>query len=240
MQREQNLRYLMYKQLSSYKTLRDDRVPPTEDDADDIRGSAVYGVKDEKLGRIDDVIFSHDTGTIVYVVIDTGGWLSSKTFIVPADQIRLSAKRADDFMVSLHKQQIENFPAYNEQDVESQDKWKDYERRYRSKWTNNPVMHRAETDRNVTPPTAQMTQGRGATGAKHWEPASVNTPTKQLLLLHPPARPQLLVLRPRGQGGSVDGKRGRDQQQCHRHRGTLGYFPGAPAGAPKDDSSSRG
>src|SRR5690242_19683374 len=30
-------------------------------------------------------------------------------------------------------------------------------------------MHRAETDRNFTPTTAQMTQGTGATGPKNWE-----------------------------------------------------------------------
>ena len=31
-------------------------------------------------------------------------------------------------------------------------------------WEAKPVMHRAETDRNITPTTQQMTQGSGATG----------------------------------------------------------------------------
>jgi uncharacterized protein YrrD len=52
--------------------------------AEDIRGSQLYGVNDEKLGKIDDVIFDHATGTIRYIVVDTGGWLSTKKFIVPA------------------------------------------------------------------------------------------------------------------------------------------------------------
>jgi uncharacterized protein YrrD len=42
----------------------------------DIRGSKLYGLNDEKLGKIDDVIFDHGTGEIRYVVVDTGGWLS--------------------------------------------------------------------------------------------------------------------------------------------------------------------
>jgi sporulation protein YlmC with PRC-barrel domain len=145
-------------------TLRDYRFVETGADLDDIRGSKLYGLNDEKLGKIDDVIFDHGTGEIRYLVVDTGGWLSSKKFIVPADRIRTSTKREDDFMVDLNQQQIEQLPPYNEKDVESEDKWADYEGKYRSKWEMGPVMHRAETDRNITPTTAQMTQGSGATG----------------------------------------------------------------------------
>jgi uncharacterized protein YrrD len=41
--------------------------------AEDIRGAALYGLNDEKLGKIDDVIFDHSSGDIQYVVVDTGG-----------------------------------------------------------------------------------------------------------------------------------------------------------------------
>lgn len=165
--------------MAHYGTLRDYRFVQTEHDADDIRGSALYGINHEKLGKIDDVIFDHETGEISYVVVDTGGWLSSRKFIVPADQIRPSTKHRDDFMVSLNKQQIENFPPYNEKDIESEEKWNDYEGSYRSKWETSPVMHRAETDRNITPTTAQMTQGSGATGPRNWESPSQATPTRE-------------------------------------------------------------
>jgi sporulation protein YlmC with PRC-barrel domain len=39
--------------------------------AEDIRGAKVYGRNDEKPGKIDDVIFDHETGAIQYVVVDT-------------------------------------------------------------------------------------------------------------------------------------------------------------------------
>ncbi|PYX87113.1 MAG: hypothetical protein DMG68_12870 [Acidobacteria bacterium] len=145
-----------------YGTLRDYRFSDT--DADDIRGSKLYGLNDEKLGKIDDVIFDHTSGGIRYIVVDTGGWLSSKKFIVPADRLRASAEHEDDFQVDLNKQQIESFPPYNEEDVKDEKRWGDYENKYRSKWETGPVMHRAETDRNITPTTSQMTQGTGATG----------------------------------------------------------------------------
>lgn len=46
-----------------YSTLRDHRF---NRDIDDIRGSAVYGRADEKLGKIDDVIFDSENGQIRY------------------------------------------------------------------------------------------------------------------------------------------------------------------------------
>jgi sporulation protein YlmC with PRC-barrel domain len=126
------------------------------DTAEDIRGSKLYGLKDEKLGKIDDVIFDYFTGLISYVVVDTGGWLSTKKFIVPADRLRASTEHEDDFVVDLTKAQVEAFPPYNESDLESEQQWADYEGRYRSKWEADPVMHRVGTDRNITPTTQQM------------------------------------------------------------------------------------
>jgi sporulation protein YlmC with PRC-barrel domain len=139
--------------MAQYGMLRDYRLT---DAAEDIRGSKLYGLNDEKLGKIDDVIFDHSNGTIRYVVVDTGGWLSTKKFVVPADRLRASAEHADDFAVDLNKAQIESFPPYNESDLESDEQWGDYEGRYRSKWESGPVMHRAESDRNITPSAQQM------------------------------------------------------------------------------------
>jgi sporulation protein YlmC with PRC-barrel domain len=139
--------------MAQYGMLRDYRFTEA---AEDIRGSHLYGLNDEKLGKIDDVIFDHFTGQISYIVVDTGGWLSTKKFVVPATRIRVSAKHEDDFQVDLNKQQIESFPPYNEKDLESDELWADYEGRYRSKWEADPVMHRVGTDRNITPTTQQM------------------------------------------------------------------------------------
>ena len=90
--------------MDHYGMLRDYRF---SDDVDDIRGASLYGADDDKLGKIDDVIFDHATGTIQYAVVDTGGWLSSKKFLVPADRIHPDAKNKDDFAIDATKQQIE-------------------------------------------------------------------------------------------------------------------------------------
>jgi|SRR5579871_309935 len=149
--------------MARYGTLGDFRFADTDDAASDIRGSKVYGPKDEKLGEIDDVVFDQATGAIVFVVVDTGGWLSSRRFIVPPQEIRPSMQHEDDFRVDLTKEQIEHFPPYDGQALTSEERWADYERRYRSNWETGPVMHRTATDRNVTPTTKQQVHsGSGA------------------------------------------------------------------------------
>lgn len=149
--------------MAHYGTLRDYRFTNVDEATDDVRGSKVYGPDDQKLGKVDDVIFDHSSGQIQYVVIDTGGWLSSKKFVVPPQILRPSLDHEEDFRVSLGKEQIESFPPYNESDLESDDKWSDYEGRYRSQWEADPIMHRVATDRNITPTTKQQIDaGSGA------------------------------------------------------------------------------
>ena len=141
--------------MNHYGTLRDYRF--ADKDVDDIRGSNIYGVDDEKLGDIDDVIFDHSTGDIQYVVIDSGGWLSSKKFLVPADRLRPSAKHNNDYQVDMTKQQVEQLPPYDEKAVEDRDRWKEYDDRYQKQMvTDGGVMHRADSpDRIITPPASE-------------------------------------------------------------------------------------
>jgi sporulation protein YlmC with PRC-barrel domain len=142
--------------MARYGTLGDYRFTDTQEAALDIRGAKVYGPGDQKLGEIDDVVFDEATGAIVFLVVDTGGWLSTKRFVVPPEEIRPSLQHEDDFLVDLTKEQIESFPPYDGTELTSEEQWADYERRYRAKWIEKPVMHREATDRNITPTTQQQ------------------------------------------------------------------------------------
>jgi sporulation protein YlmC with PRC-barrel domain len=124
-------------------TLRDFRF---SDNADDIRGAALYGRDDEKLGKIDDVIFNHETGDIRYVVVDTGGWLSTKRFLLPAAQIAARGNKDDEFTAPFTKKQIESFPPYNEEHLRDEKQWSAYEKDYSraSGWElTGDVLHQA-------------------------------------------------------------------------------------------------
>ena len=114
--------------MSHFGTLRDFRF---ENSTDDIRGAALYGRDDEKLGKIKDVIFDHGSGLLRYAVVDTGGWLKSKLFLVPAERIRPRNDKEDEYSAALSKQQIENFPPYDENTLSDDRRWDAYEREYR-------------------------------------------------------------------------------------------------------------
>jgi uncharacterized protein YrrD len=107
-----------------YTTLRDYRF---NKDIDDVRGSSVYGPGDEKLGKIDDVIFDSDSGQIRYLVVDTGGWLSSRRFLVPPESLQPSSTHDNDFSVHMSKAQIERFPALDEKVLEDKQTFQDYD-----------------------------------------------------------------------------------------------------------------
>ncbi len=165
--------------MARYGTLGDYRFSDTHEAAIDIRGAKMYGPGDQKLGQIDDVIFDEATGAIVFVVVDTGGWLSSKKFIVPPQEIRPSLQHEDDFLVDLTKEQIESFPPYDGAVLTSEEKWADYERRYRSKWVEDPVLHREASDRNITPTTRQQVgAGSGTIPSGEEEAAELDAETE--------------------------------------------------------------
>jgi sporulation protein YlmC with PRC-barrel domain len=147
-------------------TLRDYRFKDNDASADDIRGAHLYGRNDNKLGKIDDVIFDHATGAIRYIVVDTGGWLTTKKFILPPQQLRPSTKHENDFSVNLDKEEIEKFPPYDESAVSSDDNWKDYENRYQASWVGGAVQHREGSDHNVTPTAAEMPEQPGSIGSQ--------------------------------------------------------------------------
>jgi sporulation protein YlmC with PRC-barrel domain len=136
--------------MAHYGTLRDFRF---SNDVDDIRGATLYGSKDEKLGKIDDVIFDHESGGIKYVIVDTGGWLHSRHFMIPADRIEMRGDKDDEYRVNISKQQIETFPAYDESHLRDEKRWRDYEEKYRkaSGWTEAGVLHQQDTTRIITP-----------------------------------------------------------------------------------------
>jgi hypothetical protein len=151
--------------MAHYGLLRDYRFDDLNTE-DDIRGSEVYGRDDEKLGKIDDVIFDHATGAIRFVVVDTGGWFTHKKFLVPPHRLHSSAEHEDDFTVNLDKSQIETLPRYVEADVESDERWKQYEKQYDEAWHSGPVQHRKGSDHDITPTPDEMPAEPGSIGSQ--------------------------------------------------------------------------
>src|SRR6266542_4022325 len=123
----------------------------------DVRGASLYGMNDDKLGTIDDVIFDHSTGEIRYVVVDSGGLLRHKRFLVLAERIQPSAKHPDQFQADIEKSQVERcLPPYDSSALNSVKTWKAYEELFKKCWHDGVVMHRHGSDRIITPTPDEM------------------------------------------------------------------------------------
>lgn len=142
--------------MPHYGTLHDYKF----EDIPDVRGAEVYGVNNEKLGKVDDVIFEHSTGEIRYVVVDTGGWLKSKKFLVPMSRIQLYGNQEDKFYAELDKERIQMLPEFDEKTLKSEAGWADYEKRYQGRWNEGAVMYNKDTGHIVTPPADEVPGGR--------------------------------------------------------------------------------
>jgi hypothetical protein len=151
--------------MAHFGTLRDYSFTDAATTADDIRGANLYGRNDSQLGQIDDVIFDHGSGAIRYVVVDTGGRLSSRKFIIPPQQLRSSTEHRLDFSVNLDREEIESFPPYDESAIASEANWNDYENRYQESWISGTVQQRKGSDHNVTPTASEMPEQPGSIGS---------------------------------------------------------------------------
>src|SRR5437588_262296 len=83
-------------------------------EVEDVRGSRVLDATREPLGVIDDVIFDEASAAVRYAVVDAGGWLHSRKFVVPAGRL-LAQAEAEGFVIQLSRAQIENLPPFNEE-----------------------------------------------------------------------------------------------------------------------------
>ena len=140
--------------MPHYGILRDYRL----EEGDDVRGAEVYGVNDEKLGSIDDVIFDHSSGEIRYIVLKSGGPLTSKRIMVPANRIEPYGNHDDKFYAELDKERLQMLPEFNDNMLKSEGDWSNYEKDYEERWNPGTVMYNKDTGRIVTPPADQTVQ----------------------------------------------------------------------------------
>jgi hypothetical protein len=92
-------------------------------------------------------------------VIDTGGWLTTKKFVVPASQLNESAKHDHAYVVELTKKQIEKCPSCDEADVSLEESWSVYEDRYRTRGPMEPSCTAKASNGTVTRASAEVKAG---------------------------------------------------------------------------------
>lgn len=81
------------------------------DDYYDPTGKTAFGINEEKIGKVDGALVEEATGRIRYLIVDAGGWFSSKQVIVPAGLARITGD--DVFFDNLTKSQVEAMDQYD-------------------------------------------------------------------------------------------------------------------------------
>jgi len=81
------------------------------DDYYDPTHKTAYGINEEKIGKIEGALVEDTTGRIRYLIVDAGGWFSSKEVLVPAGLARIVGD--DVFFDSLTKTQVEAMDEYD-------------------------------------------------------------------------------------------------------------------------------
>lgn len=97
-----------------------------------LKGTALYGPDDEKLGTVDDALIDDRNGELRYLVVDSG-WLRSRRFIVPAEQV-YAYKDGDDLYANLRKQDVETLPEFRDETLLTDDAFLNYENSFRRDW----------------------------------------------------------------------------------------------------------
>jgi len=83
-----------------------------------IIGSKVINVKGETLGKIEDLVVDIDTGTIVYAVLESGGFLSIGDKLFPVPWESLAALPSEGiFFLNQSKEQMEKAPAFDKNNL---------------------------------------------------------------------------------------------------------------------------
>jgi hypothetical protein len=106
-------------------------------DADDLDDSTidfstldVHGSDDTDLGDLSGFMVDTDSGRLVYAVVDSGGWLRSRHFVVPIGQAQLDTGRRR-LNVNVTRSAAQNFPDFNPKALRrfSDDDMRAFERR---------------------------------------------------------------------------------------------------------------
>lgn len=98
----------------------------------DVRGSKVYGPNDEKLGTVNDALVDDQTGDLRYLLVDAG-WLHSRRFLIPADQV-YAYGAGDDLYANLLQRDAEALPEFSDDLLASDAAFANYESTYRGGW----------------------------------------------------------------------------------------------------------
>lgn len=79
-----------------------------------IKGSKVFNLKEEHLGKIEEIMIDSECGRIAYAVLSFGGWLgaNNKLFAIPWESLE---RNRDDYILKVDKSVLENAKGFDKE-----------------------------------------------------------------------------------------------------------------------------
>lgn len=84
-----------------------------DDSTVDFDGMDVYGWEHQKLGDLDGFVVNADTGRVYYAVIDSGGWFSSRQFLLPMGHLLHYDAGRRELHTDLAKERLRDLPEFD-------------------------------------------------------------------------------------------------------------------------------
>jgi PRC-barrel domain protein len=79
-------------------------------------GLDVIGPGDEKLGDVDGFVVDTESGRVLYAVIDSGGWFTSRRFLLPIGHAAVVDREAGALRADVSREALQRYPQFNEQE----------------------------------------------------------------------------------------------------------------------------
>jgi PRC-barrel domain len=85
-----------------------------DDSVVDFDGLAVRGQDNEKLGDIEGFIVDVNSGRVLYAVVDSSGWFTSRRFLLPIGHATIVDRADGSLRVDLTRKALEKYPRFDE------------------------------------------------------------------------------------------------------------------------------
>ena len=83
------------------------------DDSDmDFDGLDVRGPDDDKLGEVDGFLVDSGSGRVLYTVVDSGGWFTSRRFLMPIGHATVD-RAGTALRVDVSRERLRNYPEFD-------------------------------------------------------------------------------------------------------------------------------
>lgn len=101
-----------------------------DDGVVDFDGLDVRGADGAKLGDVDGFVVDATSGRVLYTVVDSGGWFTSRRILVPIGHATVD-REAGELRVDVTRETLRNYPEFREDQFRefSDEELRDFERR---------------------------------------------------------------------------------------------------------------